>query len=374
MKEFSLLIKPSSADCNMRCRYCFYLKKSALYPDRKVHRMSESTLEQLVSSYMNTGQNYYNFIWQGGEPTLMGTGFYKKVIELQKKYGKAGSKVTNNLQTNGTLIDNNLAGFLSENKFLVGVSFDGPEYIHDHYRVFPGGRGTFKKVMKGIEILKKNNVNFNILVLVNDFNINKIEEIYRFMVSNSYYFHQYIPCVEFDSNGNLQPFSINGEQWGNFLIKLFDLWYRDDMHKVSIGLFDSIINYIINGKSTICYMGNNCNHYLVVEHNGDVYPCDFFVSEDLKLGNINENSWGELINNKTYINFSRAKSEYSFICNSCKYLEYCYGDCLKNRGFNFKNPDSSRRLSILCSGWKIFYKEKLNLLKEISLNPYNISV
>jgi len=131
---------------------------------------------------------------------------------------------------------------------------------------------------------------------------------------------------------------------------------------------------MIYEKPTICYMRNNCSHYLVVEHNGDVYPCDFFVSEDLKLGNINENSWEELINNKTYIDFGKAKSEYSFICNSCKYLEYCYGDCLKNRGFNFKNPDSSRRLSILCSGWKMFYKEKLNLLKEISLNPYNISV
>jgi len=350
----------------MRCRYCFYLEKSALYPDIKVHRMSESTLERLASSYMNTGQNYYNFIWQGGEPALMGAGFYQKAVRLQKKYGKAESMVNNNFQTNGTLIDNNLADFLSENKFLVGVSLDGPEHIHNHYRVFPGGQGTFKKVMNGIKRLKENNTDFNILVVVNDFNVNRTEEIYNFLVDNGFYFQQYIPCVEFDSNGNLQQFSINGEQWGSFLIRLFNLWYRRDLLKVSIGIFDSIINYLIYKKPTICYMRNNCNHYLVVEYNGDVYPCDFFVNPELKLGNINQNSWEELTNSQIYIDFGRAKSEYSFMCNSCEYLEYCYGDCLKNRGYNFNNPDSSRKLSVLCSGWKLFYKEKINLFKKIA--------
>lgn len=365
MKEFSLLIKPASADCNMNCKYCFYLEKSSLYPEEKVHRMSEATLEKLISTYMKILQACYTFSWQGGEPTLMGLEFFKKVVELQKNYGKAGSLVTNGLQTNATLIDDALAKHLSEYKFLLGVSLDGPKYMHDHYRRFSGGKGTFKKVMKSIEILKNNNVEFNILVLVNDFNVGKATEVYRFLVESGFYFQQYIPCVEFDSQGNLQPFSIKGEQWGNFLIELFNQWYPKDIYKVSIRLFDSILNYLVKGKATICHMENNCNQYLVVEYNGDIYPCDFFVRIDLKLGNINENSWDELRGSTTYIDFGKAKSKYDFKCNSCQYLDFCYGGCLKHRDFK---PNGLQKLSSLCSGWKMFYKHSLEIFKEIAEN------
>ncbi|MHB1335915.1 MAG: anaerobic sulfatase maturase [Candidatus Humimicrobiaceae bacterium] len=365
MKPFSLLIKPVSSDCNMSCRYCFYLEKSLLYPEKKFHRMSEATLENLISSYMKTLQHCYAFGWQGGEPTLMGVEFFKKVIELQKKYGKSGSLVTNGLQTNATLINEDFAKHLSEYRFLLGVSIDGPLYIHDHYRKFSGGQGTFKRVIKSIEILRSNNVEFNILVLVNNFNVEKAKELYRFLVDNSFYFHQYIPCVEFDSQGNLQPFSINGEQWGNFLIELFDQWYPQDIYKVSIRLFDSILNYQLYHKPTICHMENNCNQYVVVEYNGDVYPCDFFVRADLKLGNINENSWEEILNSLIYLNFGKIKSDYNFICSSCPYLSYCYGDCPKCRGFNIND---SQKLSNLCSGWKMFYNRNLKIFKKIADN------
>jgi uncharacterized protein len=363
MKEFSLLIKPSSADCNMNCNYCFYLKKSSLYPEEKIHRMTEATLEKLISHYMETPQTYYTFSWQGGEPTLMGLKFFKKVVEFQKNYGKAGSLVANGLQTNGTLIDNALAKYLSEYKFLLGVSLDGPEYLHDNYRKFLGGQGTFKKVMRGIRILKDNDVKFNILTLVNDFNVDKAAEVYKFLVKRSLFFHQYIPCVEFDSQGNLQPFSINGEQWGNFLINLFNQWYPQDIHKVSIRLFDSILNYLIHGKSTICHMTDSCNQYLVVEYNGDIYPCDFFVMRDLKLGNIHKDSWKNILNSITYLDFGKAKSDYSFLCNFCPYLNYCYGDCLKHRNFYH---NSAKKLSILCSGWRMFYKHSLKIFEEIA--------
>lgn len=211
----------------------------------------------------------------------MGVEFYRKVVELQKSYGKAGSTVTNGLQTNSILIDEDFAKHLLKYRFLLGVSLDGPQYIHDHYRRFSGGQGTFKKVMRGIEILRSNNVEFNVLVLVNDFNVNKAVEVYRFLVDSGFYFHQYIPCVEFDNQGALEPFSINGEQWGSFLTELFNQWYPRDIHKVSIRLFDSILNHLIGRKAAICHMGDNCNQYLVVEYNGDVYPCDFFVREDV---------------------------------------------------------------------------------------------
>jgi len=363
MKPFSLLIKPASADCNMNCHYCFYLEKSSLYPDQKVHRMSGATLEKMISSYMGTEQPCYPFGWQGGEPHLMGLDYFKNVVKMQQKYGRPGSMVTNGLQTNASLIDQPFAKHLAEYKFLLGVSLDGPEHIHDHYRKLPGGQGTFRRVMKGIDILKENNVEFNILVLVNDFNVSKVKEIYKFLVENGFYFHQYIPCVEFDDKGRPEQFSINGEQWGNFLIELFNQWYPEDIHKVSIRFFDSVLNYLVRGRSTICHMENNCNQYFVVEHNGDIYPCDFFVREDLRLGNINNNSWDELLDSGIYQDFGSAKKEYSFICRSCKYLDLCHGDCLKHRDFS---PDNEKKLSTLCSGWKMFYQRSLPVFESIA--------
>ena len=363
MKEFSLLIKPASDDCNMNCSYCFYLEKSSLYPKDRVHRMDNNTLESMISSYMKTPQNCYAFGWQGGEPTLMGLEFFKKVVELQKKYGRVGSIVSNGLQTNGTLIDEGFAKHLSQYKFLVGVSLDGPEYIHDHYRKTAGGKGTFKDVFRGIKILKRNNVEFNILVLVNYFNVKKAREIYDFLVDSGFYYHQYIPCVEFDSSGNLEPYSVNGGQWAQFLMEIFNRWYPEDVYKVSIRLFDSIMNNLAGEKATICHMEDNCSQYLVVEHNGDVYPCDFFVREDLRLGNINDTSFEKLMISQIYTDFGNKKSSYSFLCDSCQYLSLCYGDCLKHRKYI---PGKLMKLSSLCSGWKEFYKYSLNIFEQIA--------
>ncbi len=365
MKPFPLLIKPASADCNMNCHYCFYLEKSSLYPGQKVHRMDGDTLEKMIASYMETEQLCYTFGWQGGEPTLMGLDFFKKAVKMQQKHGKSGSMVTNGLQTNATLIDKLFAKHLAEYKFLLGVSLDGPEYIHNNYRKLLSGQGTFERVMKGIGALRENNVEFNILVLVNDFNVSKVKEIYDFLIDNGFYFHQYIPCVEFDDKGKLEPFSIKGEQWGNFLIELFNQWYPRDIYKVSIRLFDSVLNYLVRGSSTICHMENNCNQYFVVEYNGDVYPCDFFVREDLKLGNINSSSWDELLDSDLYRRFGKAKAEHSFICRSCQYLDLCHGDCLKHRAFNLNND---KKLSTLCSGWKMFYQHSLPVFKNIASN------
>lgn len=362
MENFSLLIKPASADCNMNCRYCFYLKRSSLYPDKKIHRMSEETLENLVSSYMKTQQQCYAFGWQGGEPTLAGVDFFKNVVKLQQQYGRAGSTVSNGLQTNNTLVDKEFAEHLAKYQYLVGVSLDGPQHIHDHYRRFSGGQGSFEKVIKGIKILRKNNVQFNILVLVNDYNFNKAGEIYRFLIDNDFYHHQYIPCVEFDSEGKLEPFSINGEQWGIFLTELFKQWYPGDIYKVSIRLFDSILQYLVNGRPTICHMEDNCNHYFVVEHNGDIYPCDFFVRKELLLGNINNHSWEEVLDSDIYKEFGKAKSDYSFLCNSCQYRQICQGDCLKHR---YYLPEGPSRLSTLCSGWKMFYSKALSIFRDI---------
>ncbi|MFW9783972.1 MAG: radical SAM protein, partial [Candidatus Heimdallarchaeota archaeon] len=302
MKTFSLLIKPVSADCNLRCKYCFYI--GHLDNIEPKPRMSENTLETMIASYMQTDQNNnYAFGWQGGEPTLLGIKFWEKVVELQTKYAPPGAVISNGLQTNGTLITDELARLFAEYRFLLGVSLDGPPHLHDIYRKTIGQTPSHSLVLQGIKRLKKANVEFNILTLVNSKTVKNTSEIYQYLKDNEFYYHQYIPCVEFDRNGNLEPYSITGDEWGDFLCELFETWIRNDINKVSIRLFDSIINYLINGTFNVCYMGNNCCQYFVVEYDGNVYPCDFFVQNDLLLGNVKTNSWDEIKKSPIYLKF-----------------------------------------------------------------------
>lgn len=362
-KTFSLLIKPSSADCNLKCRYCFYLDKCSIYPDTKVHRMSEYTLERLIASYMETNQAVYSFNWQGGEPTLMGIDFFRKVIELQKKYGKRGCQVANSVQTNGTLITDEFATLFKEYNFLLGVSLDGPEEIHNAYRLKQGGQGSHKDVLRGISILKKHNVDFNILTLVNDINVKRGVEVYKYLRDMGFNYHQYIPCVEFDESGEQMPYSVDPVEWGKFLCDIFDEWIKKDKYKVSIRLFDSILNFMANGYYNLCQMSGTCCQYYVVEHNGDIYPCDFFVEKEKKLGNIIDSSWRDIINSKVYAKFGAQKSNWDKECSSCKYLNFCSGDCLKHR---MPYEKDKRNFSRLCEGWKLFYEHTLPRFEDLA--------
>lgn len=325
--------------------------------------MSDDVLEQLISSYMATSQMQYVFGWQGGEPTLMGVEFFRKVVELQQKYGKRGIVVSNGLQTNATLITDELAVHLSRYKFLLGVSLDGPEDIHDKNRVTANGKGSHTDVLKGLECLKRNNVEFNILVVVNRDNVTCARTVYRYLRDMGCFFHQYIPCVEFDENNKLLPYSITGKQWGKFLCEIFDEWRPNDTRKVSIRLFDSILEYLANGLKNVCNMRTDCNSYFLVEYNGDVYPCDFFVEQNLKLGNIMENSWKNLQTSPTYRGFGKKKSEWNEICDECPYLKLCAGDCPKHRLYDPFNPMAC---SWLCEGWKIFYAHTLREFKKLA--------
>ncbi len=362
MKPFSLLIKPASADCNLRCEYCFYIDHLENGNDKP--RMTDETLEVMIKKYMKTDQNkQYAFGWQGGEPTLMGLDFFKKVVEFQLKYAQPGSSISNGIQTNATLITEEIAKFFGEYKFLVGVSLDGPEYLHDYYRKTLGQKPTHALVMRGIEHLKQNGIEFNILSLINNKTVKKAKEIYHYHRDNGFLFHQYIPCVEFDKSGQLKPYSITGKDWGIFLTELFNEWIKQDVNKVSIRLFDSIMEYLVYGRYNVCYMQDNCVQYFVVEHDGGVYPCDFFVQDNLLLGNINNNSWEELFNSKIYQSFGIQKSNWNEECNLCPYLRLCHGDCQK---FRYGAPTSPNRLSNLCQGWKMFYTKTLPRFKSIA--------
>jgi uncharacterized protein len=361
-KPFSLLIKPASADCNLACDYCFYRAKSSLYRSTLKHRMSEKCLQRVIASYMGTEQAAYSFAWQGGEPTLMGREFFRKVVELQNRYGKPGAGVVaNSLQTNATLITDELAELFAEHGFFLGVSLDGPQAIHDVYRRNGSGNGSHRLAMKGIEILRKHGVDFNVLIAVNAANGDRPAEIYRYLVDNGAMYHQYIPIVEFDDHGDPLAFSVRGEQWGRFLNGIYDQWLPD-AGRVSVRLFDSILASLVNGASILCTMGRDCRQYLVVEHNGDVYPCDFFVLPELRLGNILRTDWRTLLESRNYEIFGRGKSRWNSVCDSCPYIRFCSGDCLKHRIRAGRGPD---QLSWLCEGWKAFYSYALPGLQRI---------
>ncbi|MEG2354067.1 MAG: anaerobic sulfatase maturase [Clostridium sp.] len=370
-KEFFLLIKPASSDCNLKCSYCFYLDKKDLYLEQSCHRISEEVLDKLISSYLERDQKQYNISWQGGEPSLMGTEFFKKVTELEMKYGQKGKFMANAFQTNGTLITDELAKHLKKFRFLVGVSLDGNAEMHDYYRKTIDNRGSHTDVMNGIDILDKNNVKYNILTLVNSSNVKKGKELYNYFKKEGFSYQQYTPCVEFDKEGNILEFTITAKEWGAFLSEIFDEWLKTDVNKVSIRLFDSILSSLIYKKNNICSMEDNCSKYFVVEHNGDVYPCDFFVEEKRKLGNIMDNTWDELLSKDEYILFGKEKSRWNNKCNRCSYLNLCLGDCLKHR---YKEGKDAKELSYLCEGWKMFYKHSLPRFKKLASSYGSIKI
>ncbi|MFX1378043.1 MAG: anaerobic sulfatase maturase [Promethearchaeota archaeon] len=362
MDSFSLLIKPASADCNLRCDYCFYINH--LKRVEKKPRMSDKVLEALIAGYMQTYQNnLFNFGWQGGEPTLFGLKFWEKVINLQKQYAPKGAIISNGLQTNGTLITPDLAKFFAKYKFLLGVSLDGPPYLHDCYRKTYDQKPTHNLVMRGIELLKESNVEFNILILVNNQNVRKASEIYHYFRDEGFYFQQYIPCVEFDMFNNPKSFSIKGEEWGAFLCNLFDEWIKEDINRISIRLFDSILEYLVYGRYNVCHMGKNCCQYFVIEYDGNIYPCDFFVEEDLLLGNVLEDNWEDILNSPIYRKFGHNKSDWHTNCRICNFTDLCHGDCQK---FRIGNHQKSQSSSVLCKGWKKFFTHALPQLKIIA--------
>jgi len=363
MKPFSLLIKPAGADCNLRCAYCFYLCKGKLYPDTHLHRMSAKTLETLIRGYMATPQPVYTFGWQGGEPTLMGVKFFKQATALQKKHGRPGSRVANGLQTNATLMTDSFAEHCAEYNFLLGISLDGPEEIHDRYRINTAGNGSHADVMKGIGRLIKANVAFNILTLVSQANVNQAAVVYRYLTDNGFLYHQYVPCVEFEGNGAIMPFAINGEQWGRFLCNIFNNWIKADKHRVSVRLFDSILSYLVTGQKIACHMDTDCRKYFVIEHNGDIYPCDFFVADRLKIGNLADTSWSAALTSEIYRQFGLWKSILNKRCGDCEFQGLCAGDCQKHRPFIDRHPGN---ISVLCAGWKMFYRNTLAEFKKIA--------
>jgi len=314
--------------------------------------MPDSVLQRLIESYMATYQDVYSICWQGGEPTLSGIDFFQDVVNYQKKCRRAHSRISNAVQTNATLIDDDIASLFKRYGFLVGCSLDGPAEIHNRYRRTVSGKPTHGNVMKGIRMLNHHHIPFNILTLVSQSNVTHAARVYRYLKKMGFTYHQYIPCVEYDSSGNPLSCAITGDEWGRFLCDIFNAWYPQDIDTVSVRNFETILSKKTDNINSVCTTGDNCCQYFVVEYNGDIYPCDFFVEKSYKLGNIMEDSWHEIQNSRRYRQFGSQKKHWNKKCQACRHLELCAGDCLKNRFYAGRSPE---QLSLLCPGLKYFF-------------------
>lgn len=368
---FNVMIKPAGSMCNLNCTYCYYLEKRNLFPGKEVFRMSDELLEEYTRQYIEANQiPVVTFIWQGGEPTLMGIEFYKKALVFQQKYA-GGKTIDNSFQTNGTRLNDEWCKFFNDNKILVGISIDGTEHNQDHYRRTESGGPTFKRVMKGIELLQKHKVEFNTLSCVNDYNVHFASETYRFLKSIGSVFLQFLPIVErrgIDKPGNLltlvandyqeiaevTEWSVNGKNFGRFLITVFDEWVRSDVGRYYVQIFDTTLANYVGEMPGICVFSETCGDALVMEHNGDLFSCDHFVYPENYLGNIKEKPLIELVKSQRQFDFGIEKrNKLPRYCLQCDVRYACHGECPKHR-FNI-TPDGKSGLNYLCEGYKSFF-------------------
>lgn len=347
----SVLIKPAGPDCSLACDYCFYLEKSALFAPGP-HRMSEAVLRTTVRQVMQQGGREISFGWQGGEPTLMGLPFFELAVQYQARCGRPGQVVGNGLQTNGLHLDSRWARFLAETRFLVGLSLDGPEHVHDRYRRFRGGEGSWKRVAASRDLLLSAGVAVNALIVVNDYSVRFPEEIYTFHKQSGISHLQFIPCLEDDTAGGRAAWSVAPEAYARFLIALFDLW-RSDIRRgvpsVSIRWFESLLYTYLGLPAPECTLLPECGTYLVVEHNGDVYSCDFYVDGEHRLGHASDDRLLDLLNSGAQAQFGAVKRAWPAECAKCPWLNHCHGGCPRDRRFT---PSG---VSYFCSAWKAFF-------------------
>lgn len=369
-KPLYVMLKPAGAHCNLACKYCYYLEKNKLYPTAQRHLMSDEMLEQFTREYIEAQtMNQMLFTWHGGEPLLRSIDFYRKALSLQQKY--AGSRrIDNVIQTNGTLLTDEWCEFFAQNHWLVGISIDGPQPYHDHYRLTAAGKPSWKKVMQGIKLLKKHGVEWNAMAVVNAYNVNHPLEFYRFFKENGCQFLQFTPIVErltrhedgrtlaslADKDEiSLSEASVAPEQWGYFLCAIFDEWVRKDVGKIFVEIFDCTLANWMGISPGICAYSKECGHAGVMEHNGDVYSCDHFVFPEYKLGNIRDHSLIDMLYGEQQQEFSRLKhSSLLRQCKECDMEFACHGECPKNRFMKDKYGDSG--LNYLCPGYYHYYQ------------------
>lgn len=368
-KPLYVMLKPAGAHCNLACKYCYYLEKNNLYQNSHRHLMTDEMLEQFTREYIEAQtMPQVLFTWHGGEPLMRSIDFYKKALALQKKYAH-GKQIDNVIQTNGTLLTDEWCEFFAKNHWLVGISIDGPQEYHDHYRVTPAGKPSWEKVMQGIQLLKKHRVEWNAMAVVNAYNAEHPLEFYHFFRDNGCQYLQFTPIVERltehedgrtlasladDREIPLADASVTPQQWGNFLCTIFDDWVRHDVGKTFVEIFDCTLANWMGVLPGICAYSKECGHAGVMEHNGDVYSCDHFVFPEYKLGNIRDLSLIDMLYGEKQQAFSRLKhTSLPRQCKECDMEFACHGECPKNRFEKDKYGEPG--LNYLCQGYYQYY-------------------
>jgi uncharacterized protein len=356
------MAKPAGAVCNLDCSYCFFLKKESLYPGSRF-RMSDAVMESYIRQTLaaHAGVPEVTIAWQGGEPTLMGLDFFRRTVEVEKRHLQPGVTILNTIQTNGTLLDREWCVFLRENKFLVGISMDGPRELHDVYRRDRGGGPTFEKVLRAVRLMQEEQVEVNILCTVNAANSRHPLEVYRFFRDElKAAYVQLIAVVErandtgFQEGDTVTDRSVTPEEYGRFLIAIFDEWLRRDVGRMFVQVFDGVLASWLRGYSSLCVFRPTCGDGVVLEHNGDLYSCDHFVEPRYLLGNIGEDRLRELVDSKPQRRFGQDKSDsLPRYCRECRFLFTCHGECPKNR--ILRTPDGEPGLNYLCAGLQAFF-------------------
>lgn len=372
LSDFHVLAKPIGPICNLDCKYCFYLEKESLYPNVSKWAMREEVLETYIRQYIEAHDTpIVSFAWQGGEPTLLGVEYFRNLVRIQKKYAN-GKRIQNAFQTNGVLLNDDWARLFKDNEFLIGISVDGPRELHNTYRVDKGGQPTFDKVMKGMEALKRNGVEFNTLTTVHAGNADHPLDVYRFLKQNGSGYMQFIPIVEriahhvtsdglqlispdFDGPARVAPWSVGPLQFGRFLCAIFDEWVRSDVGRYYVQLFDVSLEMWTGMEASLCIFRKQCGSALAIEHAGDLYSCDHFVYPKNRLGNIMESTLQSLVDSDQQRSFGEAKeTTLPKYCRECDVRFACNGECPKHRFLN--TPDGEPGLNYLCAGYKMFFR------------------
>jgi uncharacterized protein len=396
--RFHVLAKPIGPKCNLNCDYCFYLEKEALFPKDDNCRMSDEVLKAYITKYITSKPApEVAFVWQGGEPTLLGLDFFRKVIKFQRPF-MSQKKIINSLQTNGTLLTDEWCAFLKRHKFLVGISLDGPKEVHDRYRHDRGGRGTFEKVMRGLKLLQRHGVEYNVMAAVARETAYKPLEVYRFFKDQGVEFIQFAPVIERVADANERqiglklsgPASLDKEEenvqvtdwtvephaYGDFLITIFDEWVRNDVGKTHIMNFEWALNAWVGNPSPVCTYAQQCGECVIVEHNGDIYACDHTMYPDYKLGNIIQDGPVDMIRKSVAGGFGVCKeTSLPRWCRECDVLKACWGGCPKHR-FS-KTYYDEPGLHYLCEGYKKFFmyiRKYLRVITQLLENGYPASL
>ena len=366
--EFQVFVKPIGSICNLGCRYCYYLEKEHLYPEGESFRMPDEVLEEYIVQHIDASpETVIRFSWHGGEPTVLGLDYFRKVVELQRRYLPPGRRIVNGIQTNGTLLDEDWCRFLAKEDFAVGLSLDGPQEMHDRYRVTKDGKPTHELTMRGYRFLQEHGVYTDILCVVNAHNVRYPFQVYRFFKQIDAQYISFLPMVEpqLEAEGGVDPISVPAEAWGTFLCTVFDEWRDQDIGRVKVQIFEEATRTAFKQEHSLCIFRPTCGDIPVVEHNGDFYSCDHYVDDEHLLGNITETHLVDLLESPAQRAFGEAKLEaLPRYCLECGVRSMCNGECPKNRFIT--TPDGEPGLNYLCAGYRRFFTHCQPFVSEVA--------